>query len=279
MQCESCHKPGKPHRGVKFDYCSDCHSDFHRGQFLASSSRGACKECHTEKGFSPSTFTIQDHQQADFPLEGAHLAIACIACHAGGPQLGRSSRSMLKLNRFTIKATTCQDCHKDPHLGEVDKFKRIEGCQFCHRVESWAAIEFNHSQTNFELEGQHKKIACRDCHQPVDVATSTERLNFTDMPLICQDCHRDPHRGQFIVAVAINGRAARITDCQKCHTANRWQPDNFDHDRDSRFSLSGMHEMVSCKDCHFEVEENGMRFVKFKPLDTKCSACHGGDDW
>ncbi len=274
LRCESCHKPGRPHRGIPFERCTDCHSDFHRGQFTQRASKGACEACHTEAGFSPSTFTIADHETAKFPLKGAHLAVACFVCHTGGPQNSARDRSMLKINRFVIEAVKCQDCHRDPHFGEVDRFVNIGGCEYCHRVDSWQEIVFDHSQNRFSLEGRHAEIRCGACHQPTAVGTPRERIQFVRMLMNCRDCHEDQHFGQFAQAVQTTAGLISATDCSRCHTPARWQPDKFDHNRDSRFSLVGMHENVPCKSCHQTVQREENSFVLFKPMEMACSACH-----
>lgn len=286
VRCESCHQPGRPHRGIPFQFCRDCHADFHRGQFAHRVSKGACEECHTVEGYSPSTFTVEDHQKSAYPLKGAHAAIPCIFCHAGeSSQNGgisttsaENTRSMLKVNRFDIKFDQCQNCHKDPHRGEVDKFIRIEGCEYCHRVESWQASVFNHSQTAFDLEGRHAEITCRPCHQPVDAGTSTERLKFSGMPLLCQDCHTDIHYGQFIEEIVLRGKSLSLTNCYRCHTplSRNWEAVKFDHNRDSKFPLEWMHQKVPCQHCHYEVEQDSVKFALYKPLGTECKTCHGG---
>ena len=275
VQCESCHKPGRPRRGLKFAKCTDCHSDFHQGQFAKRASRGACEECHSVEGYSPSSFTLEKHQQTDYPLLGAHQAIPCIACHAGGPRQKGASRSMLKVNRFTFSGTACQDCHKDPHFGEVDKYKQAKGCESCHAVESWRRVSFDHNQTGFELRDRHAEIACRDCHKPVAVGTPRERLQIQGLAGDCQSCHQDVHQGQFEHAALVGGKTVRMTDCSRCHSAYRWQPDKFDHNRHSRFPLEGGHEKVPCQDCHPKAERNGAVFAVYKPLGTECSNCHG----
>lgn len=275
VKCESCHQPGKPRRGLAFANCRDCHNDYHRGQFAARSSKGACEECHTVNGFSPSTFSLDAHQQTDFPLKGAHLAIPCVACHAGGGNGGGQNRSMLKINRFTFNSTRCQDCHKDPHRGEVDRYTQTGGCEHCHSVESWRKIHFDHGQTRFALAGRHREIACNACHRPTSSSGEEKRPQLTGLPLLCQDCHEDIHQGQFQTATVSAGKTVNVTDCSRCHTPSRWQPELFDHNRHSKFPLEGAHRSVPCRNCHPREERNGVVITVFKPLSGECSACHG----
>ena len=276
VACESCHKPGIPRRGLAFAKCTDCHTDFHLGQFAARPGGIACENCHTVKGFSPANFTFDDHAKTDYPLEGAHLAIPCIACHAGTPNGRGSSRSMLRINRFTFVSTKCIDCHKDPHFGETKRFVDINGCESCHRVDSWRSIEFDHSQTDFALLGKHNSTGCIQCHVPAAETSGGKRIPFQNMAQDCQHCHADKHNGQFVTTFVSAGKEIRGTDCARCHGEENWQPVKFDHNRDSKFSLEGAHEKVACEACHMTVAEAGVTFRQFKPLGSECSDCHGG---
>ena len=275
VACESCHKPGRSRRGLAFANCTDCHFDFHRGQFTDRELGGACEECHSVAGFSPSSFTIEKHQKTNFQLAGGHLAIPCLACHAGGPQPVRRNRSMLSLNKFTFERTQCVDCHKDPHFGEVKKFVDAGGCVSCHTVESWRKINFDHSQTDFALAGRHAESTCISCHQPIKKVNNTQRISFVNISQQCRDCHDDVHQQQFTKTVMIAGKSKSVTECQRCHTADDWQARRFEHNRDSRFKLDGAHQDVACESCHPTVEKNGEKLTVFKPLETACVTCHG----
>ncbi|RMI00124.1 MAG: cytochrome C [Calditrichaeota bacterium] len=279
VACEKCHPPGKPLRGLKFARCMDCHSDYHRGQFARRASRGKCEECHTVAGFTPSTFTTKEHRETDFPLEGAHLAVPCFACHKGTPgRRSRSRRSMLEVNRFIFASMKCRDCHKDPHFGAVDKFVAQGGCRYCHRVESWRQSRFDHDQTRFALDGRHGEIRCVACHKPETLPGGKKRIRFDrNVSLLCQKCHEDVHRGQFVTATLFEGRLRPLTDCGRCHTARNWKAERFDHDRDSLFKLEGAHEEVPCGDCHKTVEQEGVAVVIYRPMSRECKSCHGGE--
>ncbi len=62
-----------------FAKCTDCHSDYHKGDFTSKEIVKDCKTCHTEFGFSPSNFLIEDHNKTKFIIDGSHLAVACRA--------------------------------------------------------------------------------------------------------------------------------------------------------------------------------------------------------
>ncbi len=275
LACESCHQPGKPRRGLAFTDCMDCHSDYHKGQFISDNSRGACAECHTVEGFSPSSFTVVDHTQTDFPLEGGHLAVPCVACHQQDVVAAGNSRSIIKVHNFKFTALSCQTCHQDPHFGEVEKFVLAGGCEHCHQVESWRQIGFDHSQTEFALRNKHAEIACLDCHQPVSQAGKSRNISFSKNNYTCESCHKDPHDGQFRKSIAGESIAELATDCTRCHDDRNWQPSGFDHDRDSGFKLEAAHENVACEKCHPAVIEAEKKVMIFKPLDMQCQSCHG----
>lgn len=275
LACETCHQPGTPRRGLAFAECMDCHSDYHEGQFAGRAAKGACEDCHTVDGFSPSHFTVADHAQTDFPLEGGHLAIPCIACHQQNVVRAGNTRSMLKLHNFKFVALSCQTCHEDPHLGETEKFVQAGGCEHCHQVESWRSISFDHSQTEFALRNKHATTACLDCHQPEDTNTKPRHISFLLTEANCESCHNDPHNGQFSVPFAGEKSPQFSTDCARCHDDQDWEPRGFDHNRDSRFKLEAAHENVACEKCHPSTVEADKEIMVFKPLDMQCQSCHG----
>lgn len=253
VACQQCHTPGRGLRIAKFDRCADCHQDVHQGQFAKRPAGTACESCHTVEGFSPSTFTVADHQKSRYPLQGAHLAVACVACHTRP----RGSR----LIQFRFPSTACQVCHGDPHKGDVARFVAQGGCETCHAVESWRRVIFDHDRTGFSLEGGHQGVPCRSCHKAPDRMKGLSRA--------CASCHGDPHEGQF-------ARASTPMQCQQCHSVVGWSRITFDHDRRSRFKLEGAHRNVPCGACHKTERKDGKPFVRFKPLPVTCEGCHAG---
>ena len=267
VACDRCHLPGKSFKGLRFDKCLDCHDDYHRGQFAARESRGVCEECHTVAGFVPARFTIEQHAQTKYPLAGSHLAVPCIACHTEIATAANDSTI-----RFKFENTRCITCHRDPHKGQVYKYVSRSGCEFCHVVESWRQTSFDHAQTKLPLEGRHKATSCRACHQK-DKADPAS-MKFAELPVTCQGCHNDNHRGQFSVAMKVKAGGETNTDCSRCHAPNSWKAEKFDHNRDSKFRLDGAHLKVACRGCHKEVND-GKPYILFKPINVACSSCHG----
>ena len=282
VACESCHKPGKPRRGLAFSKCLDCHNDPHRGQFADHLSKGNCESCHNENGFSPSTFGIAEHQKTNFPLEGSHLAIPCIACHisngrsTGLQALGTRTRIRPESYVFDIKATRCQDCHKDPHDTAIAKMVNSEaGCLSCHQVESWVSVNFDHQQTGFALEGKHQQTPCAGCHKE---KTPGGSVAFAGLFPVCQTCHEDIHFGQFALDEVIEGRKVRMTPCQRCHSPQDWKASLFDHNTMSTFLLEDAHAKTACASCHKPETAAGKTRVIYKPLSGECASCHGGEE-
>ena len=65
MQCAQCHIPkGKETLfKIKFEHCTDCHTDKHAAQFAAAPYFNACEHCHNLNGYRPSTFTLARHKE------------------------------------------------------------------------------------------------------------------------------------------------------------------------------------------------------------------------
>jgi hypothetical protein len=260
VDCGKCHGEGQAKQGLKFSSCRDCHSDYHRGEFARRASKGNCEECHTVKGYVPAQFTMAQHDQTRYPLRGSHLAVPCLACHKPAVERGTAVLS------FAYASTLCQACHKDPHRGQVDKLVAVDGCELCHAVETWNRVNYDHSKSNFPLEGGHTKVACNKCHADMASTSDLKAVRFTGIRTDCQSCHADIHRGQFT--------SDKTTDCSRCHSPANWKATKFDH-LTSRFKLDGAHRSVACDRCHQSITDEAGRFVRYKPVDTSCASCHG----
>jgi hypothetical protein len=272
VTCVQCHGSNRSISQLKFQKCSDCHRDFHQGQFTTRPTKGACEECHTVAGFSPANYTIEDHNKSAYPLEGAHLAVPCDFCHQntynGSP-------------RFKFDSIACTACHRDPHRGETSRFvdagsgdSEQAACRFCHNLESWQKISFDHTKTGFILLGRHQSALCISCHKKSDATEAAEIIGFRTESKTCQDCHIDIHAGQFADKNSSAQKKPVITRCERCHSPEVWQASLFDHNRDSAFKLDGAHEKVACIDCHqFEII-GGEKTRRYRPLDTTCKSCH-----
>jgi hypothetical protein len=206
-------------------------------------------------------------------LEGSHLAVPCLSCH---------QKTYHYTERYTFKTTECTVCHTDPHKEATDPYVRYaksdpkkEKCTYCHSVENWEMITFDHSQTEFKLEGKHQSAKCSSCHRDPDEKDTSSPVNFKIAAKSCQDCHQDSHIGQFSEKSTSSGDITGVTKCDRCHAPVDWSAAGFSHDRDSRFKLEGAHRDLKCIKCHKKNYNSPGEPVIYKPLDTACSACHG----
>ncbi len=267
VPCDKCHKPGQPVRGGKFEHCTDCHADYHKGQFATRASKGACEECHSVDGFTPGRFTLAQHDSTDYPLRGAHSAVACNACHKRNGNDAREATI-----RFNLKSTKCLACHADPHKPQLKKLLAAGGCEFCHVESSWDKVNFDHDKTEYPLLGRHRDLACRSCHK----AVKENKVDFRTLPKTCAECHKDPHHGQFLVAASGSRKDSAKANCERCHTPKSWIAERFNHNTDATYKLEGAHLRVPCGGCHKPASSETGDYVIYKPLDTACKSCHAG---
>lgn len=260
LECGKCHREGQAKQGLKFAACLDCHSDFHRGEFAKRPSKGKCEACHTVGGFTPAQFSMSQHDQTNYPLRGAHLAVSCVSCHGQSTADGPSRMS------FAFASTRCLACHKDPHRGQAVKMVAASGCELCHAVQGWNLVTYDHSKSKFPLEGRHNQVACTKCHRDSAAAKDVKAVQFTGVLTACQACHKDVHHEQFV--------SNNTTDCSRCHTSSNWKEAKFDH-KSSRFKLDGAHRKVACGKCHVSMQDENGSFARYRPLDTSCVSCHG----
>ena len=272
LGCDSCHAPGRALQIPAFSRCDGCHQDAHRGELVDRGDGGACEACHDELGFRPALFSIADHDATAFPLTGAHLATACDSCHRGTlldsspPAPGTAATGVQPAENdlhLRLEATSCESCHSSPHGGSLRD--STPECSFCHRVETWKSVGFDHSQTPFPLRGAHSQTTCTRCH----AAGGREApLPLAGIAADCSACHFDQHLSQF-------DRGTEVADCSDCHSEITWLETAFDHDHDSGFALEGAHAGVACNGCHPAETAAGEVFVRYRPLASACEDCHG----
>jgi hypothetical protein len=129
-------------------------------------------------------------------------------------------------------------------------------CAQCHNPSGWSidykTIKFEHSNTEFELEGLHAQTDCKQCHKT---------LIFKGAPSECVACHTDMH------SMSVGN------DCARCHTPQSWLVDNIPElHEENGFPLVGAHSNLSCEDCH--LSETGLRFDR---IGNECISCHRQD--
>ncbi len=126
-------------------------------------------------------------------------------------------------------------------------------CAKCHTSDSWyvnpQSMSFDHSDTNFDLDGVHKLTDCASCHQT---------LVFENTPSGCISCHKDIHEQSV------------GNDCVRCHTSDNWLVFNIPEIHESNgFSLVGNHANLSCSECHTNGNE-----LQITPIGNECINCH-----
>ena len=186
-----------------------CHQDQHKGRLGQN-----CASCHNFVDWKSINMGQFDHSKTHYPLTGLHLQVQCAKCHTNGADG--------KPQYVGIPFSQCSDCHKDPHHGSFP-----QSCQSCHNTSGWKKISlqtvnqrFDHSKTKFPLEGKHVSVDCAQCHANGDFK---KPLVFAK----CMDCHKDPHKGQFV-------KRSDQGECASCHTVQGWKPSTYsvaDHAR------------------------------------------------
>jgi hypothetical protein len=253
LNCNKCHKDQIRNKPIGIR-CIDCHDDYHKGNFTRSSIQTDCTNCHSENGFTPSTFTIEKHNNLEFQLQGRHLAIPCENCHK-------------KTEKWSFRniGKKCNDCHKNIHDGYIStKYIKDRQCSGCHFVDSWNNINFNHDSTEFPLYGKHKSTSCKSCHFQIKPDGSIVQ-QFKYEKNNCIQCHENIHDGKF--------ENNDGTTCVSCHVFDSWRVEKFNHEI-TKFSLTGVHEKTQCTKCHIKTNIDGYNSLTFAIENFKCSDCH-----
>lgn len=252
VDCRKCHISEKLTDPLPHNTCATCHKDYHESQFAVNGASPDCSKCHTVDGFAGSLFTLEDHQKTKMPLDGAHIATPCFACHQ---QDGKWT--------FRGLGERCVDCHQDIHAGQIaEKWYPDQACQNCHQTSVWRDNKFDHNNTNFKLSGKHALQDCRACHVPDAVFTHGK---FAGLAAQCSACHDNVHDNQF----EIKG----VTDCTRCHGFEDWTMADFDHKK-TKFPLDGKHATVKCAECHKPVIRFEKTIIQYKFESFECAVCH-----
>lgn len=235
IPCQACHS-GEQALELKSrentpTACNSCH----RGDDIHLRRNGSeCQQCHNETHWVDVQF---DHgHDTDFPLSGKHSGLACNQCHSGA-----------------LKDTLPRDCASCHRADDVHHDSSMALCGTCHNTNNWQATSrFDHDLSQFPLIGMHRIVPCHSCHIG---------NQFTLAENDCHSCHRqdDKHEGGL------------GTDCAQCHTPNAWTLWQFDHGKQTDFTLTGKHKGVECAACHGPGSD---------PSDTPqmCGGCHRQQD-
>lgn len=129
-------------------------------------------------------------------------------------------------------------------------------CETCHTTGDWNDVptgKFDHSQTGYQLFGEHKIAECRSCHQ---------NLVFNYVGVACIDCHSDIHKGELGIR------------CENCHNSKSWEnrQEIFDQHNLTNFPLIGVHANLDCESCHINEQ-----YHQFTNTPVDCRDCHLDD--
>lgn len=243
LACGACHLE------LRFDEprasagdCAVCHVDVHQGGLA-----GECTDCHDTSGWRGAA-SLRAHARTSFPLTGAHVRAACVACH-------RDDQG----GAFTRLDPRCEGCHETDfaraEFPDHEALAYSTDCRACHGTASWHGARFDHAAVGYPLQGIHASLACFTCHRPPDNAP----IALPAGPEDCVACHQ-PHYDR-----AHAGTGYPLT-CTMCHAQTSWGDAAFDHD--GLFPIySGRHrgEWSTCLDCH----PTPSNFALFT-----CTTCH-----
>ncbi len=198
VACTGCHGDGV-FKG-KPTTCVSCHQpDFNQTTDPPHGAAGfatTCADCHTTAAWTGATF---DHNATAFPLTGAHVTVACAACHGDGV--------------FKGKPTTCVSCHQTDYNTTTDPNHQAASfpttCESCHTTATWSGATFDHDGQYFPIySGKHKGVwsSCSTCH-----TSSSDYAAFS----CTTGCHGKSgtdsnHKG-------VSGYQYVSTACYSCH--------------------------------------------------------------
>jgi hypothetical protein len=265
VACVACHTGGDFKKALGFTNCLDCHKDIHNGQFASGPQKGECAECHTVGGWKPSLFTVKEHGNSKYPLEGKHAKVQCAKCHIPAG----------KETIYKVPFANCSDCHKDVHDGQFAGAPYRNRCESCHNVVDFHRSLFTiakHHDTKFPLTGGHLAVPCADCHKAGIAGRTDKILAFQFKDQSCTACHLDPHHGEFRDRMERRRPNGTAFGCEACHNTKSWVDVNgFDHTK-TKFPLLGVHRTVTCGSCHKVLP--GEKRIQFKGTAQACEACH-----
>ena len=231
IECKACHLSDKKYYEAD-KKCVDCHGKKDPHKDKLGKK---CESCHNEKRWNE---ILYDHEKnTDFDLLDKHKEVKCDVCHVN--------------NKYKDTPKNCYACH---YVNDIHNGSQGKKCDSCHSVKSWETIKFDHDKkTKFPLKWKHADISCVSCHVSGGYKKKLKKN--------CISCHKpdDTHKGQY-------GKK-----CETCHAEKSWKSVTFNHDKDTKFNLEGIHKKLLCNDCH----RSGLTKLKDK---VDCYDCHKAND-
>lgn len=293
--CAACHEKGEKQKQVDGfaanRTCAMCHTSPHDVRLLEASrsetTTDVCTVCHKpqdirwDQGVERTTPAL--HAATGFALAPPHEKQECSQCHVGMKKSGIAAiQSEPRHSVDTWKAMfpgrteqACEKCHKDPHNGQFEKSASRGECLACHDARAFVPNRFDtsmHSKCSFPLEGNHRAVACSECHKVKDKVRG-----FVGTPQACSECHQDVHNGNFDKAGMPRNVEGR-QDCARCHNTTDFQKVSWtaaDHQVWTGEALTGKHATASCDACHRRAEDGTATAKKFTNAAKACISCHG----
>ncbi|MEJ2052881.1 MAG: hypothetical protein P8X42_03085, partial [Calditrichaceae bacterium] len=207
VSCTDCHINGQ-FSGTPAD-CYACHEDDYRSvedpNHVANNFDTECTSCHNTNAWEPADF---DHNQTDFPLDGAHAGQPCLACHSDG---------------YANTPLECVSCHEQDYNNTTDpdhsaaQFPTV--CENCHNTGAWDPAQWDHDGAYFPIySGTHRGEwdLCSDCHiNPADYRQFE-----------CIDCHAHNNKSEVDNDHdEVSGYTYQSTACYDCHPGGRAEDD------------------------------------------------------
>ena len=172
--------------------CVSCHVDPH------ALPAARCTDCHDLRGFRPSTVDVAAHAHYDFPLTGAHRAVACAECHTElrHPPIASTLVAVARWSgpplAFKAPKTGCAGCHQSAHGTQFAARPDRGACESCHDTDAFRpAKRFDHNRdARFSLKGAHATVPCDRCHRSVRSADGTATVVYRPVSTACEACHK-----------------------------------------------------------------------------------------
>jgi hypothetical protein len=194
-----------------------------------------------------------------FALVGAHISLACNACHTGPSN---------EVPWNPSGQDDCQTCHADDAAAATPSHTGFPAtCTTCHTATAWGGATVNHPALSggFGLVGAHAVLACQTCHSGPGNEVPWTPANQND----CQSCHAAD------APAATPNHTGFPATCTSCHGTGTWAGATVDHVAVSGgYPLVGAHAALSCATCH-SGPGNSLPWSPTGPTD--CFACHADD--